>query len=801
MIDFIREYQMNIMIILSSVCAIIAFFVCITTTLPRKRRIILLLTELYSVLLLIADRYAYIYRGNPSETGYWMVRICNCIVFIMILGTIRIFGHYLADIILNEGKRKKFPTGIGAVNIIVTIGEILVIVSQFTGLYYTFDESNNYERSNLFFVCYFIPVVCFFILLYEVFKYFKSFKVGIRFSLFMFTVMPLFASLLQLGNYGVSFLNMTIAAVAILLYIFALMDMNKSIERANELEMEYLREEQERMQHLFKQTAMALVNAIDAKDNYTHGHSSRVAEYSRKIAEMCGKSEQECEEIYYAALLHDVGKIGIPDRIINKEGKLTEEEYAEMKKHPVIGAQILSSIGEYPYISIGAKHHHERYDGKGYPDGLKGEDIPEIGRIVAVADAYDAMTSKRSYREAIPQQKVREEIVKGSGTQFDPKFAKIMQHLIDLDLDYEMKDKGDAGEMSGKNEIISKEMMDDYSEGVLINPCKTLVTLRVSAADKNSDKPPKPRLVLFDSLDGRIHKTEQKRKDLNYFEYAYLDLDGSSKLLGARDMKIEKTVEMEEAGSRRLITTVYEITAVKIKDHARVIIKDGRETIDAIIALPDSSRYLYIGVTGENCLITDMSGTRSEKESDASSIPRIAEEISYINVPEGDIPNIQIDGYRTEETAGIQLKGEMVVSFHTMSLPTARLVWHCPFVSLFYSDNGLVNGPNFREVALIRIDGENWEADDLTDNKMIMYRTEKFEGWDEWKAKNKEGFDCEVHFKFEGDTITTTTENAGISVRNVTIMRETPPKIYFALTGDQCALTNIRIRSIDQESE
>ncbi len=201
---------------------------------------------------------------------------------------------------------------------------------------------------------------------------------------------------------------------------------NKKIAGFQSFEVSYLKDQQKYSQRLFEQTAIALVNSIDAKDTYSRGHSVRVAEYSRKIAEMMGKSEDECYKIYYTALLHDVGKIGISDAIINKKGKLTEEEYETIKSHPVLGNQILSGISEYPYLSIGAHYHHERYDGKGYPDKLKGEDIPEIARIIAVADAYDAMTSTRSYRDAISQELVREEIVKNSGTQFDPKIAKIM---------------------------------------------------------------------------------------------------------------------------------------------------------------------------------------------------------------------------------------------------------------------------------------------------------------------------------------------------------------------------------------
>ncbi len=195
-----------------------------------------------------------------------------------------------------------------------------------------------------------------------------------------------------------------------------------------------------KLKTLTKEVITAFANSIDAKDRYTHGHSSRVAEYARRLAEMAGKNEQECDKIYYAGLLHDIGKIGIPESIITKEGKLTDEEYALIKQHPALGAQILGSITEFPYLSIGAGSHHERYDGKGYPQGLKGTDIPEIARIISVADAYDAMTSKRSYRDLLPQQKVREEIVKGTGTQFDPQYATLMLQLIDEDPEYVMSE-------------------------------------------------------------------------------------------------------------------------------------------------------------------------------------------------------------------------------------------------------------------------------------------------------------------------------------------------------------------------
>jgi HD-GYP domain-containing protein (c-di-GMP phosphodiesterase class II) len=140
-------------------------------------------------------------------------------------------------------------------------------------------------------------------------------------------------------------------------------------------------------------------------------------------------------------LLHDVGKIGIPDEIINKPGSLTKDEYEVIKSHPVEGERILNTISEMPDLATGARWHHERYDGKGYPDGIGGEDIPEEARIIAVADSYDAMTSRRSYRDALPQEKVRDELVKGKGTQFDPIFADVMLGLMDADKNYDMREK------------------------------------------------------------------------------------------------------------------------------------------------------------------------------------------------------------------------------------------------------------------------------------------------------------------------------------------------------------------------
>ena len=189
-----------------------------------------------------------------------------------------------------------------------------------------------------------------------------------------------------------------------------------------------------------KNIIRALVRTIDAKDRYTNGHSVRVAEYSREIARRMKKSEKEQEEVYYAGLLHDVGKIRVPANVINKAGKLTDEEYEKIKIHPVTSYHILKDIYDDKTIALGAKFHHERYDGKGYPNGLEEDNIPEIARIISVADTYDAMTSNRSYRKALPQDVVRSEIEKGKGTQFDPEISDIMLQMIDEDVTYSLKE-------------------------------------------------------------------------------------------------------------------------------------------------------------------------------------------------------------------------------------------------------------------------------------------------------------------------------------------------------------------------
>ena len=168
---------------------------------------------------------------------------------------------------------------------------------------------------------------------------------------------------------------------------------------------------------------------IDGKDSYTNGHSLRVAKYTKMLALRLGEDEETAARYYNIALLHDIGKIGIPDEILNKPGKLTESEYETVKEHAYRGYEILKKVKKQTFLAEGARHHHERFDGTGYPENLKGDKIPWVARIISVADAFDAMSSTRPYRKRLPMEKIVEEIKKCSGSQFDPVVAKAFLDL------------------------------------------------------------------------------------------------------------------------------------------------------------------------------------------------------------------------------------------------------------------------------------------------------------------------------------------------------------------------------------
>ncbi len=184
-------------------------------------------------------------------------------------------------------------------------------------------------------------------------------------------------------------------------------------------------------QQTFVGTVKAMSSAIDAKDPYTQGHSERVAMLSAKIAQQLGQSEEQVERIRISGLVHDVGKIGVPESVLCKPGRLTDDEFGMIKLHPTIGYEILKDIPSLHDILPGVLHHHEKWDGSGYPEGLSGEDIPLMARIMAIADTFDAMSSNRAYRSGMPRAKVLAEIERCAGSQFDP---ELIPHFLAIDL-------------------------------------------------------------------------------------------------------------------------------------------------------------------------------------------------------------------------------------------------------------------------------------------------------------------------------------------------------------------------------
>ncbi|HZK33100.1 MAG TPA: HD-GYP domain-containing protein, partial [Tissierellaceae bacterium] len=183
--------------------------------------------------------------------------------------------------------------------------------------------------------------------------------------------------------------------------------------------------------NLYISTIQALNSTIEAKDPYTFGHAARVESYAVQLAEAYGLPFDSIQNIKDAAVLHDIGKIGINDNILNKTTKLTEAEYEEIMKHPVIGAEMIGKVDFLKEASEIIMHHHERYDGKGYPDGLKGDETPIESYILAIADSYDAMTTDRPYRDALTKEEAFEEIKDNSGTQFHPELAKTFCEILE----------------------------------------------------------------------------------------------------------------------------------------------------------------------------------------------------------------------------------------------------------------------------------------------------------------------------------------------------------------------------------
>ena len=408
------------------------------------------IANLFDVLGALSVKYSWgVFANHFFNFFYFFSAALVSYIFLMY-----VFSFYYKDDRAEKLRKKGFN------QIIFLSFAGLLVVNLFTGILFYFDAEGAYTHGPLYLLTLIIPAFFFlqaavFILMHRKFYSRAEIILLLFFTLFVSAwpavqalFFPYYLTNFFIGTFMVFLILITIETPdeqELFVTIERLDRIKSELEEKVAEENRILEERENKLSNLTMQMMSALTKAVDAKDRYTSGHSSRVAYYSRLLSKQLGMSKEEQDDIYKMGLLHDVGKIGVPRKIINKPGRLTDEEFDIMRSHPVKGYEILSRITAMPGISKGARWHHERPDGKGYPDRLKAEDIPFEAKIIAVADSYDAMTSFRSYRGVMPQEAVREQIVKGRGTQFDEKVADAMLVLIDEDRDYLMREPERTG--------------------------------------------------------------------------------------------------------------------------------------------------------------------------------------------------------------------------------------------------------------------------------------------------------------------------------------------------------------------
>ncbi|MCR4688858.1 MAG: HD domain-containing protein [Saccharofermentans sp.] len=777
MFEFIRDHQLNIMLALCAVCLAMAGFLVVTKYLSAKRKWILIFMELLATLLLSFDRAAYLYKDVNTDTAYVMVRVSNLMVFFLTSAIVFGFNLYLTDLLLNEGGLKEAPARLKVVNILAFIGMGLAVISHFTGLYYYFDENNVYHRGPGFLICYIVPILGPVIQYTVIHKYRKSFSKLIYISLVLYLAVPIAMGIIQIFTYGISIVNMAMVLVSISLYVFTYLDINAEAVKSHRSEIVKLEEERTSARMLFDETVKTFVNAMEKKDIYSQGHSLRVAQTAWDIAKEAGLDETGCVEAYYSAMLHNIGMLTIPDTIVMKPGRLNAEEAAIMKNRTVVGSEILTNIEGFPNLAKNVRYSDENFDGTGYPEGLAGDAIPEASRIIAVADNYDRWRNGRRGHAALPPPVIREELLKASGSRFDPRFTVAMIHLMDKEAQGKT---GEAPVLEG--ELVCGKYRETISAGIPLIPQITEINFSAEEQGENAA----PSIIIFDAYDARVHDNLNSIKEYKYEEYAEAWFDGHFISTNARNIKASTAV------SERLAKGKYKITAGRFEDHLLIKMTSEGKIACFIVALPDNSKSAYIGITGENCHIKGLTAVRLNAE--IKSIKKIVKKINYIDRIESDLPNIQIDHTRNKSTVGTLIEEELFMEFHSMSLPSSNLVWHCPYIVLFYSEDGKVGGKGYKEYALVKLCGEVSGEEEHAENHLSMQRNDSFAGWEEWKANNREGIECSVSISKKGNKIVLSSETLGIEINNETIISDKDTTCYAAITGDMVAITDIRIR-------
>jgi len=354
------------------------------------------------------------------------------------------FLYYCVSIALRD-KTKTFRRNFYMINLIILfVYFISLIVNGFTGIYFYFDKSLKYSHGpvyllvNLLSVGFTIEALIIFLIERKKFNFKQLIAIPLFMGAFFISfILQLFVFPdILLSDFGIALASLILFfSIETPDYVKLMVTLNELNELKSSLEMQVqnrtneLNLEKESYEELTLETLSSLAMVIDAKDHYTIGHSFRVAAYARGMAQELGFSLKEQEEIYFAGLIHDVGKIGISEIILTKPGKLNFDEFETIKSHSALGGDILKGIKEFPVFEKVARSHHERYDGNGYPDKLAGDNIPFEARIVTICDTFDAMTSDRSYRKALSDEVALAEFEKYKGTQFDPQLVEIFKRL------------------------------------------------------------------------------------------------------------------------------------------------------------------------------------------------------------------------------------------------------------------------------------------------------------------------------------------------------------------------------------
>ena len=347
-----------------------------------------------------------------------------------------------------------------------------------------------------------------------------------------------------------------------------------------------------------------------------------------------------------------------------------------------------------------------------------------------------------------------------------------------------------------EKELDCKTYREKVSNGIEITSAYTRITFKCTPDKVKEEDFSAPSFILYDSYNRRVHGPVREIENYRYLEYGEVWFDGHFIDTAARDMEIETTAKEKGKKHKGLgeKADIYEITAAKYEDHVKIRMETEESVSELTVALPDSTKSVYIGLTGEHCRIRDIEVSKTGEEITDKDIKRLVKEYNFIDKMESDLPNIQVDRYRSATTSPIKLTNEVKFVFHTESLPSANLIWHCPFVIVYYSDDKRPEGDSYKEYALVKLNGEGTGNESYAENYIHMKKNEDFKGWDVWKEKNKEGVECAVTVVRKGDTVTVTSSNFGVEVENVTKLLDNPKELYVALTGDEVALTDIRVR-------